>query len=92
MRIIGGRNIQDIVDNQEWQALRESMVGTWKKNPKKNVQRLTQYLGDFTDQDSVIRVYNYLTGSAFRMGIIEDPSITRLLSKVKVIHTGFCSL
>jgi hypothetical protein len=75
--------IQDIVNNEEWQAIRRSMVGTWKKTPEDNCKKLEEYLGDFSDYYKLRRVLNYLTGSGFRLGIIQHPAIDTLREKVK---------
>lgn len=76
--------IQRIVDNAEWQELRKSFLGTWKISPKENCYRLEEYLGDFSDYYKLRRVSNYLTGSGFRIGIIQDPLIDKLLERVKL--------
>lgn len=77
--------LRQIVADPEWQALRGSMVGTWKHEPKRNVRWLRRYLGRVRNRDhpKFIRVYNYLTGSAFRIGVISHPEITRLLDELR---------
>jgi len=77
-------SIQEVVRDPEWQALRESMVGTWKKSPEENVRRLREYLGPWTDPFRLRRVHNYLTGSGFRIGVISHPSISCLLEEVRL--------
>jgi hypothetical protein len=84
MYIYKGHKIQDIVNNAEWQQLRSALVGTWMKQPSENVSTLRNYLN--TDRDCTfrwLRVYNYLTGTAFRIGRISHPDIDNLLSEVK---------
>lgn len=76
-------NIKEIVDNPEWQGLRRSFVGTWKITPSDNCRKLRNYLGDFSDPMKVRRVLNYLTGSAFRIGIIQGEEINQLLKEVR---------
>ena len=76
-------DIRKVVDNEEWQALRSSFIGTWKTKQVENCYQLEAYLGSMTDPMKVRRVYNYLTGSGFRMGNIYHPMIDTLLSKVK---------
>lgn len=83
MRSYKGKKIRDIVDNPKWQRLRESFLGTWKKTPKENVRALRNYLGDMPSEMKLVRVYNYLTGSAFRIGIISSPEIEKLRTEVK---------
>ncbi|MCK9542642.1 MAG: hypothetical protein M0R03_11505 [Novosphingobium sp.] len=79
-----GVDIKKIVDEPQWQKLRESLVGTWKKTPAKNVTRLRWYLQTRGfDEYSVVRVYNYLTGTGFRMGVISHPDITKLKEEVE---------
>lgn len=75
--------IQQIVDDPEWQALRGSFVGTWKKTPTENVTRLREYLGPMTEWIRLRRVLNYLTGSGFRMKVIDHPEIDKLLNEVR---------
>lgn len=76
--------IQDIVKLPEWQKLRASLVGTWKHTPQENVKRLKKFMGSKPWNKRKIRIMiNYLTGSAFRIGIVQHPDITRLLNDVK---------
>lgn len=76
-------NIKEVVNDPEWQNLRSGFVGTWKKNMAGNISQLKDYLGDFSDPYKVRRVYNYLTGSAFRIGVIAGPLVNELLTEVK---------
>lgn len=76
-------DIRKVVDNQEWQALRLRFVGTWKNSQVENCRQLEEYLGDMVDPYKVRRVYNYLTGTGFRVGSITHPAIDVLLAKVK---------
>lgn len=75
--------IKEVVNDPEWQFIRGSMVGTWKSCAKDNCQMLEIYLGDFSDPLKRRRVHNYLTGSGFRIGIISDPEIDKLLNKIR---------
>lgn len=75
--------IQQIVDDPEWQVLRQSFVGTWMLTPSLNVKRLRKYLGDFSDPKKLRRVHNYLTGSGFRSGKIVHCEINQLLNEVR---------
>jgi len=79
------RTIQEIVDRPDWQQLRAALVGTWKHVPEDNVQKLRVFLGPIRDgdYDKLRIVHNYLTGSAFRLGIIHHPAITQLLEEVR---------
>lgn len=80
-----GMNIKDIVKLDDWQQLRESLVGTWKKIPDVNLQRLKDFGGDLTSLNNRrLRILqNYLTGSAFRIGKIESSSITEFTNQVR---------
>lgn len=76
-------DIKEVVNDEAWQAIRKSMLGTWMEHAKENVSRLRKYLGDFSDPLKVRRVYNYLTGSGFRSGRITHPAITKLVNDIK---------
>lgn len=76
--------IQEIVNNEEWQSLRKSMKGTWKRKPGENCHRLKEYLGQKDDYLKLRRVLNYLTGSGFRSGVISHPDINKLKIEVKI--------
>jgi hypothetical protein len=79
-----GVSIKTIVSEPEWQKLRKSFLGTWKKEPEENVKKLRKYLKSNGNDDLAwVRVYNYLTGSAFRIGVISHPTITKLSKEVK---------
>ena len=80
-----GKPIKEIVKNREWQNLRKSFLGTWKKSPKSNIAELRKYLGKkpWTNYDKLRRVYNYLTGTGFRTKTINHPSIDKLREEVK---------
>ena len=74
-------HIRQVVDDAEWQRLRESFLGTWKHTPAKNTERLREYLEQATPQDEwlrVRRVLNYLTGTGFRIRIIGCPESDEL--------------
>lgn len=80
--------IGDVVKDPTWQTLRGKMVGTWSSRPRRNVRWLREYLFPLPEEHlertlRLRRVLNYLTGSGFRLGVIEDPAIDRLLSDVR---------
>lgn len=77
-------DIKIVVADPDWQKIRSSFVGTWKTDSKKNISILKKYVGDMTDPFKVRRVLNYLTGSAFRMGIINSPEIERLRNQIRI--------
>jgi len=76
-------DIQEVVNDEEWQELRKSFVNTWKKTPEENIKKLRDYLGGMEDPLKLRRVHNYLTGSGFRIGVISHPEITKLLEEVR---------
>lgn len=80
-----GDQIRAIVNDERWQRLRASMVGTWKYKPAANVKRLRAYLRGVKTARHLRfkRVYNYLTGSGFRIGVISHPEIDKLLNELR---------
>lgn len=80
-------DIKEIVNDPEWQTIRGAFVGTWKKTPVENIAVLRAYLYGTSPVEYLRwrRVYNYLTGSAFRMGVITHPAITELLTEVRAL-------
>ena len=83
MNTYKGIPIQEIVADTEWQALRKVMVGHWKSDPDTNIELLRLYKGLRDTEFAKVRIYNYLTGTAFRMGIIKSPEIDELKKEVK---------
>jgi hypothetical protein len=83
---VKGRDIRDIVNREDWQKLRKSFLGTWMHTPKENVLKLRNFLGNVenAELDKLIIVYNYLTGTAFRMKKIDHPDIDKLKNEVKL--------
>ena len=86
--------IKEIVKNKEWQDIRRSFLGTWKATPQKNCARLRGYLGGMNDITKIRIVQNYLTGTGFRLKMIDHPCINKLRKdlsearkKYKTIHT-----
>jgi len=78
-----GTPMRDVVNDPEWQKLRGDLVGTWTKNQVENVKRLRAYVNkDRKDALRWVRVFNYLTGTAFRLGKISHPSIVTLRKEV----------
>lgn len=87
MKKVHGRDIRVVVMQPKWQALRASFVGTWKHTPDDNVRRLVEYLdSEQWDKWAVARVFNYLTGTAFRIGTIQSPRIESLRVRVRAMH------
>jgi hypothetical protein len=80
-----GKTMKELVSRSDWQELRKSFIGTWKKTPKENVKKLRIFLGDIesTESEKLLIVFNYLTGSVFRIGIIKHPDIEILKNEIK---------
>jgi len=75
------KSVSQLVKSPEWQRVRKSLVGTWKKEPEKGVTKLRKFLGgrvSSASDDKLRIVHNYVTGSGFRSGNITHPKITRL--------------
>ena len=83
---VRGMNIKIVVDDKNWQNLRKTFVGTWKKEPVKNIKELRDYVGDMTCPYKTRRVLNYLTGTAFRIGKISHLSIDKLLNEIRIVY------
>lgn len=77
--------VQQLVKDKEWQKIRLHLKGKWKDNPKYCCKVLRNYLGDIRETtDNKLRiVLNYLTGSGFRIGIIQDECINVLLKRIR---------
>lgn len=81
-------DIRVVVDDPEWQELRKSFLGTWKKTPEANVEALWSYLWkDLGDPLRWRRVHNYVTGSAFRMGVIAHHEVDEILEFVRSVRS-----
>jgi hypothetical protein len=76
--------IKELVKRQDWQKLRSSLVGTWMKNTVQNCSKLRNWLGNVsgTTEDKLRIMMNYLTGSAFRIGIIKHSCISDLRASI----------
>jgi hypothetical protein len=80
---VNGKDIREIVAREDWQTLRKSLLGTWKRDPEGNVKKLREWLLNDYEEEKRVIVYNYLTGSGFRMKVISHPEIDRLREEVK---------
>lgn len=78
------KDIKELVKDPEWQKLRKSLEGQWKKRPEWCVEQLRKYLGPIekTSEDKLRIVLNYLTGTGFRTGRISHPEITKLRAEI----------
>lgn len=81
-------NIKLVVAEPVWQDMRARYVGTWKTEElmKANINEMRGYLGKMDDPLKVRRSLNYLTSSAFRIGIISSPEISKLRDEVRIAY------
>lgn len=77
-------SMKDLVQDKEWQQIRQSLLGKWKNNPTENCKILRSYLGNVSEcKEKKLRiVMNYLTGSGFRMGKIKHSCIQSLRNDI----------
>jgi len=85
-RLAEQKVMRQLVQNPKWQAVRRSLVGTWKEKPEWACNQLKQFLGQIskTSDDKLRIVMNYLTGSGFRMGKISHPCIASLRTQISM--------
>lgn len=78
-------HIKEIVKLPEWQDLRISLIGKWKANPVKCLDKIKEFLGPISLSDSKrLRItHNYLTGSGFRIGMISHYAIDNFLEHIR---------
>ena len=77
-------NIQEVVDDPEWQTLRLWLKGKWAKQGKECVDRMRDYFKvDKENPWRVRRLLNYLTCSGFRTGAIKEESASELREEVR---------
>lgn len=87
MKTTNKKSVSELVKDPEWQKLRQSLLGKWKTNPDWCIQQLRDYLGPIqeADENKLIIVLNYLTGSGFRTGVIssrDNPKISKLRGEI----------
>lgn len=80
-----GKSMKDLVDREDWQELRESFLGTWNNKASENVKKLRAFLGSLSsaDPEKLLIVFNYLTGTAFRIGIVKTPEIEKFRTELQ---------
>ena len=73
-----------LVRSPAWQAVRKSLLGTWKEKPEWACSQLRKYLGPISkaSNDKIKVVMNYLVGTGFRTGTIKHPCITKLRTQL----------
>lgn len=76
--------IKELVQDPEWQKVRESLLGQWNLKPEWCCKQLRNYLGDITKTsiDKLRIVRNYLVGTGFRSGRIRHQCIQKLRSNI----------
>ena len=76
--------IKEIVKDPEWQKIRQELVGNWKDRPNWCCMKLRYYLGHVqsASMDKLRIEMNYLTGTAFRLGIIKPPCAVKLRKEI----------
>ena len=85
-RKVKATNIQEVVDDPEWQKLRVWLKGKWTQHGPECVNRLREYFEkDKNDPWRVRRVLNYVTCSGFRTGAIKEPSVDSLRDEVRAV-------
>jgi hypothetical protein len=85
-RKVKATNIQEVVDDPEWQELRLWLKGKWATYGPECAKRLRNYFEkDKNDPWRVRRVLNYVTCSGFRTGAIKEPSIDSLREEVRAV-------
>lgn len=66
------KKVSEIVKREDWQKIRKGFLGRWKKEPKKCLKELKDWVGNIkeTECEKLRIAYNYLTGTGFRIGVI----------------------
>lgn len=78
--------IKLLASNPNWQSVRKSLVGTWRKKPQWACDQLNVFIGQIStaSDDKLKLVANYLTGSAFRTGKIKHQCISSLRTQISM--------
>jgi hypothetical protein len=76
--------IKEIVKSEEWQKVRQELLGNWVKRPNWCCMKLRHYLGSVssTSETKLRIVMNYLTGTAFRIGKIKPRCVILLRAEI----------
>jgi len=77
-------SMKELVNRKDWQDIRKSLLGKWKSEPDKCCSKLRSFLGNIrsTEDDKLRIIMNYLTSSAFRIGIISHPCTSKLRGEI----------
>ena len=78
------KQIKELVKDPNWQKVRKSLLGHWKKEPEWCCDQLRNYLGPIssTSEDKLRIVRNYLTGTGFRTGLINPECVQKLRGEI----------
>lgn len=78
------QKMKELVQNEEWQEVRKSLLGKWKERPEWCCTQLINYLGNIstTSDDKLRIVMNYLTGTGFRSGLIKPTCVVQLRARI----------
>ena len=77
-------NVKQLVNNPEWQNVRQELVGNWNLKPEWCCSQLVKYLGPIekTTEEKLRIVMNYLVGSGFRSGKINHACVSGLRGQI----------
>jgi len=78
--------IKEIVKDPQWQEVRKSLLNSWMSRPDWCCLQLRKYLGSIS-KASVTKlriVFNYVTGTGFRIGAISHQCITKLKAEISM--------
>lgn len=78
--------MKDIVKDPKWQAVRESLLGKWNKDPEWCCAQLRKYIEPISKATvTQLRIMmNYLTITPIRMGKIKHPCINKLRAEISM--------
>ena len=78
--------MSELVKDPNWQKVRKSLVGQWSKRPQWCCEQLRKYLGNInkTDDKKLAIVFNYLTGTGFRLGKIKHECVQEIRTQVSM--------
>ena len=76
--------VKDLVDDPEWQGVRQILVGNWNLKPEWCCSQLIKFLGPIenTSEEKLRISMNYLTGTGFRTGRIKHGCVSSLRGQI----------
>ncbi len=68
---------EEWTNDREWQEVRKKLLGRWKTDHDNCLKEIKAYVEplEFATDGQVCVVLNYLTCTAFRIGMIDSPQI-----------------